>query len=632
MEETLPKLLKKNYDSFPNLVAERQKKYGIWNSYSWKHVYENVKYFSLGLIQLGLERGDRVSLIGENEPELYWGEMAVLAIGSIAVCIYPDSSPPEVEYIIKDSGSKFVVAEDQEQVDKLLEIKDRLPFLKKIIFWDDKGLWNYKDSILLSFSDVKELGKKYESDKPNIFEVNIQSGKSNDIGVLCYTSGTTGYPKGVIMTNENLLDSAERWEVFELSPGMQYLTFLSPAWAAEQAIGITLGLKIPLVVNFPEEPETVTKDIREIGAEILVFGPRQWEMLVSTVQAKMLDAPWINNFCFNLFMPVGYKWARSKIKRQKLGLHWEILRAIGDRLIFHQLKDRLGLLKLKTAISGGAATSPDVFEFFHAIGINVINLYGLTETGWLTAHQKGSIKFESVGQKLKSSYGTPLEMKISPEGEILVKGGSPFGGYWNKPEAVAEKIRDGWFHTGDAGYFDEDGHLIYFDRISDLKELSTGYKFPPQYIEARLRYNPYIRDVIVIGDKQKPYVSALIDIDFDVVGRWLEKKNIPYTTFTEASQMKEVRQLIQDAVIKLNKTLPPESQIKKFINFHKPLDPDEGELTRTRKLRRDFLIDRYKDLINNIYEDLDDFPIETEVKYRDGRVAMAKAIIKINTI
>jgi len=631
-EDTLPKLLRKNHEELPNTIAERYKKYGIWNAYSWGKVYENVKYFCLGLMKLGFQRGDTVALIGENEPELYWGELAVLAGGGIAVCLYSDSTSEEIEYIIKDSRGKFVIAEDQEQVDKLLDIIDGLKLVKKIVYWDEKGLWNYDNSILMSFESVSDLGRTHDKENPNLFGVSIDSGKASDIAVLCYTSGTTGHPKGVIMTHENLFDSVERWEVFEIPPLMQYLTFLSPAWAAEQAIGIAMGLMKPLIVNFPEEPETVTRDIREIGAEVLVFGPRQWEMLVSTVQAKIIDAPWFNRLCYKFLMLFGYKRASAEIRGGTLSLYWKPFWALGEFFIFRQLRDRLGLSKTKVAISGSAATSPDVFEFFHAIGVKVRNLYGLTETGWMTAHRRGDIKFGSVGKVLSTSYGTPLGIKISPEGEILIKGGSPFGGYWGKQEDFEKLIENGWFHTGDTGYLDGDGHLVYHDRVSDMKKLSNGHKFPPQYMEARLRYNQYIRDVIAIGDENKQYVSALVDIDFEMVGRWLEKVNIPYSTLTEASQKKEVRALIREAISDLNETLPQQSEIKKFIIFHKPLDPDEGDLTRTRKLRRNFLEARYEGLISSIYKNSDEYEIESEVKYRDGRIGRSKAVIIINSV
>lgn len=633
--DTLLKYLKRNYQLFGDQVAEREKDYGIWKTFTWKDVYEQVKSFSLGLVSLGLQRGDKVSIIGNNEPELYWAEFAVLGAGGQAVCLYPDSMPAEVEYIVKDSDSVFAVVEDQEQVDKFLEIQERLPQIKKVIFWDPKGMWLYDDPLLISFQEVQELGKKYEAAKPDAFETMIDQTKGSDIAGILYTSGTTGNPKGVIWTQDSMLDNAERYlSAYEKQTrhGAQYLTYISPAWATEQAFGIALGLIRPMIVNFPEEPETVLENIREIAPEFLMFGPRQWENLMSTVQAKMLDAVWIQRLFYRAFMPIGYKVARLTAEGRKIGTGLNILRALGEVFLFRPLRDKLGLLKIKLATTGGTSISPDIFYFFHGIGVDLRQGYGVSEMGFLTTHFDNAVKFDTVGQVYKTNprYGPLLEVKISEAGEVLARGGSSFKGYYKRPEALTQKIdSEGWYHTGDAGHFTEDSHLVILDRLEDLRTLSNGHKFPPQFIEVRLRFSPFIRDVLILGDESKDYVAALVDIDFETVGRWAEQHRISYSTFPELTQKDQVLELIGQEIAKVNDKLPAESRVKKFVNLHKPFDPDEGDLTRTRKIRRVFVEKRYASTIESIYRGEKEYSAEVSVRYRDGRTGVLTTKVKI---
>jgi long-chain acyl-CoA synthetase len=633
--DTLPKFLKRNFELFCDEVAEREKDYGIWRTYTWKEVYEEVKSFSLGLISLGLKKDDKVSIIGNNEPELYWAQFGVTSAGGTAVCLYPDSLPSEVEYIFKDSDSVFAVAEDQEQADKFLSIAKSLPLLKKVIYWDPKGMWLRSDPILISFQEVQELGRKYDESHPGFFEKLIEEGKCTDIACILYTSGTTGAPKGVLWTHNNMMDNAERYLSAygrHTRHGAQYLTYISPAWATEQVFGISLGLMKPLLVNFPEEPETVSDNIREIAPETLMLGPRQWEGLISTVQAKMLDANWLQRLVYKTFMPIGYKVARIRAEGKKIGIGLSVLGSLGEVVLFRPLRDRLGLLNLKIAATGGTGISPDIFYFFHGIGVDLRQGYGVSEAGFLTTHFDNSVKFDTVGQVYKTNprFGPPLEVKLSAEGEVLVRGGSPFLGYYKKPEATAKKIdSEGWYHTGDAGQFIEDGHLIILDRLEDLRTLSTGHPFPPQYIEVRIRFSPFIRDVVVLGDNEKSYISAIVDIDPETVGRWAEQRRISYATFPELSQKDEVTKLIREEIAKVNSKLPSESQVKKFINLPKPFDADEGDLTRTWKLRRGFVEKRYTDIIENMYGGKKEYLAQTIVKYRDGKTRETTTEVKI---
>jgi len=629
VEDTLPKLLKRNCELYGDKrVAMRVKDRGIWQEYTWKDYYEKVKCFSLGLTSLGLKAGDKVSILGENKPQWYWAELAVQASGAVAVGIYTDCTPPEVKYFVEHSDSTFVVVHDQEQVDKLLQIKDELPLLKKVIYWDPKGMWYYKDPVLISFDEVLELGRKYEETHPGLFEENVEKGKADDIAVLCYTSGTGGLPKAAMLPHEGLTAVEEGWAAVDpWDESDEYLSFLPPAWVTEQAIGIAGGLVTGMKVNFPEEPETVQENIREIAPQVLFYGPRLWESVTRTIQAKITDTTRLKRFLYHLFLPVGYKVSDLRLARKKPSLLWRALYLVGDGVLFRPLRDKVGMSKIKYAYTAGAAVSPDIIRLFQAIGVNIKQLYGGSEVGLVTLHRDGDIRPETSGTVLPIS-----EIKLSDEGEILVKNKYMFAGYYKNPEATQVTMKEGWFYTGDFGYIDEAGHLIVMDRMADVRGLAGGRKFSPQYVEVRLRFSPYIKDVMVVGGEDKEYVTAIVNIDIENVSRWASARRIAYTTFTDLSQKPEVIDLIRGDLARVNKILPEWSRIRKFVNLHKEFDPDEAELTRTRKLRRTFVEDRYSDLINALYGEEPEFVVEASVTYRDGRKGVMTTSIKITPV
>ena len=628
-ENTLPKLLKKNAEKYGDRkIAMRVKDRGIWHHFTWKDYYESVKYFSLGLISLGLQRGNKISILGDNKPEIFWAELAVQAAGGTAVDIYTDCTPPEVKFYVTDSDSTFVVAHDQEQVDKLLQIKEDLPLVKKVIYWDPKGLWNYEDPILISFPDMIQLGKDYEKNHSGFFEENIEKGKGDEAAVICYTSGTTGLPKGAMISHRGLVAIAHAWQdVDHWSDGDRYVSFLHPAWIAEQAVGVAGQLVSGMEVNFPEEPETVQENIREIGPSILFFAPRLWENINRMIQAKITDTSALRRWIYHFFLPVGYKTAEYCSSKKSLSLFWRSLHQIAHWVLFRPLKDRVGLSRIRCAYTAGSAVSPEILNYFQAIGVNIKQLYGGSEQGLVTIHLDGDIKYETCGPPMPG-----VEVKLSPEGEILVKGDNIFSGYYKNIEATQEKIRDGWYYTGDFGYIDDDRHLVVIDRMEDLKELKGGRKFSPQFAEIRLRFCPYIKDALVVGGEDKDYVTAIINIDLDNVGRLAEARRIPYTTFTDLSQKVEVIELIKKDIQRINKFLPEWSRIKKFVNLHKEFDADEAELTRTRKLRRTFVESRYSDLITALYGKDREYNVEASITYRDGRKGVIKTAIQINQV
>jgi long-chain acyl-CoA synthetase len=604
------------------------KNFGIWQRYSWKDCYEKVKYFSLGLISLGLEQGDVVCIIGDNEPEWFWGEFATQAAGGITTGIFVDSIPSEVKYIATHSGAKFAVVNDQEQSDKFLEIKDELPLLKKVIYWDPKGLKNYADPILISFTEVIKLGKEYEETHPGLFEQNVENGKGDDIAFIYYTSGTTGLPKGAMLTHRALLNTARGFTSrFPLSGNDDLISNFPAAWVGDSFFATVPHLLTGARLNFPEEPETIAEDTREVGPSFVIYGPRQWESLVSEIQVKVIDANPLKRFCYNLFLPVGHEIADASFQNKKPNLFWRALHGIAYLVLFRSLKDQLGLNRVRFAVTGSSVLSLDTFRLIHAIGIELRQNYASTEAGFISSHGKGEIKFESVGRPALDT-----EVRITDEGELLVRSDRMFRGYHKDPEKTATTLIDGWCSTGDAVNIDESGHVIFLDRLEHMSELSSGIKYAPQYIEGRLRFSPYIKDAMVIGGRDKDFVSALINIDFTMVGKWAERNHLPYTTFVDLSQKDEVAALVQKDLVRVNSYLPELARVRKFVLMHKEFDPDEAELTRTRKLRREFMEERYKDLVKGIYSDSKEIKVEAAVTYRDGRKGTVTTGIKVRTI
>ncbi|MEW6718361.1 MAG: AMP-binding protein [Chloroflexota bacterium] len=632
LPDTLPKILISTYQKYgPKKVAMRHKDLGIWRSYNWKDSYEQVKYLCLGLIQLGLQRGNKVCIIGDNDPQYFWAQLAIQAGGGVAVGIFTDSNPTEIFYIVDHSDAGFIFAKDQEQCDKLLEIKEQLPKVKRVIYWDDKGLWNYDEPWMISFEALQELGRELEIQQPELFETHLQQGSGDDIAIFCYTSGTTGVQKGTMISHANLISGAELYRGIDPRTEYdEYVSFLPPAWITENTLGLATHLITGMKVNFPEAPETVQENIREIAPHALLFSARLWESLVALVQVKMSETTWLNRWIYKLFMPIGHQVARLRYEQHK-PINWGLclLYALGNVLLFNPLRDKLGLIRVKSAYSSGAALNPDVIGFFRAIGVNIKQLYGSTEAQAHTLHIGEDVKFESVGVPIPG-----MKIKTSEQGEILVSGPTVFQGYYKNPKATSEAIHkdqegNRWFHTGDAGFLDADGHLIYLDRMKEMLNLASGEKFSPQFIEGQLKFSPYIRDVMSIGGEDKAFVSALINIDFDNVGRWAEKRGLAYTTYVDLSQKAEVYDLIREDVRRVNRSLPPAANIQRFVLLHKEFDADEGELTRTRKLRRNLLIERYQQIIQAMYAGEKEVHVRAPVKYRDGREGVIETSIRI---
>src|SRR5512143_3315398 len=606
--DTFPKLLARNAEVFGDRkIAMREKEFGIWQEFSWKDYYEHVKYFSLGMVSLGLQAGDKVAIIGDNRPEWVWGEVAAQAAGAVPLGLYQDSTLKEVSYIIDHSDASFVLAEDQEQVDKILDMKEQLPKVRYIIYSDPRGMRGYKQPFLLDFKEVENFGRELEQRDPELFAKNVAATKYEDLAFICYTSGTTGFPKGAMLSFRNFLSmAANLMEVDNKFEKDEFVSFLPLAWIGEQMMCLSSALLTGFTVNFPEKPETVQENIREIGPTIMFSPPRIWENMTSTVQVKVMDASALKRWMYNWALPVGY--------------------AYSD-VVFRALKDRLGLLRIRSASTGGAALGPDVFKFFNAMGVNLKQIYGQTEISGISCiHREGDINFDSVGKPIPET-----EIKLSDSGEILSRSPSVFLGYYKNPEETEKTLSEGWLHSGDAGYFSKDGHLVVIDRVKDVMHLNDATRFSPQFIENKLKFSPYIKECVCLGN-QRDFIASMICIDYPNVGKWAESHRLSYTTYTDLAAKPEVLELLAKEVEKVNATLPETTRVKKFVPLYKELDADDDELTRTRKVRRAFVGERYKHVIEAMYAGENAIPIDATIKYQDGKTSRIKTTLTIRDL
>lgn len=626
--ETIPQIIRSNAGKWGGQTAMCMKRFGIWQRFTWQEYYDRVKYFSLGLISLGLQRGDTVCIIGDNEPEWFWGEFAVQAAGGIPTGVFVDSIPSEVKYIAEHSDSKFAIVNDQEQTDKFLDIKDELPLLKKIIYWDLKGLRNYDDPLLISFNGVVDLGREYEKTYPGLFEENVEKGRSTDTAFIYYTSGTTGLPKGAVTTHQALITTAGGFvSRYPLTKKDNLISNFPAAWVGDSYFGTIPHLLTGAKLNFPEEPETIAEDTREVGPNFVIYGPRQWESLVNDIHVKIIDTSPLKRFIYNLFMPVGHKIADIKFQGRHPNLLWQAAHWMGYWALFRPLKDKLGLSHIRFAVTGSSVLSLDTFRLIHAIGIELRQVYASTEAGFISSHSNGEVKFETVG---RPALGT--EVRLTDEGELLVRSDCMFSGYLKNEKKTAETFIQGWCHTNDAVNIDDEGHLVFLDRLEHLGTLRSGAKYAPQYIEGRLRFSPYIKDAMVVGGKDKSFVSAIVNINFSMVGKWAERHHMTYTTFVDLSQKDGVADLVRKDLMRVNSYLPEQARVQKFVLMHKEFDPDEAELTRTRKLRREFMEEKYRDLIQAMYGDRAEVPVQAQVTYRDGRKGTVSTNIKVREV
>jgi len=626
--DTFPKLLLRNRRQWGERVFMLKKRFGIWHEYTWNQCYEVIKSLSLGLVALGLEPGERVAILGDTNPEWFWSQLAAQAALGVTVGLVADNSPQEVKYVVEHSQSKFVIVQDQEQVDKLLGVKGDLPLLRKVIYWDGKGLRTYEDPILMSFPELTRLGQDYERTHPGLFEQNIARGKSDDLFALQYTSGTTGLPKGAMIPWKMIISMCERARIANPAyEGEEWLSITLPAWGVEQGFGLYDSLAVGQKFNFAEETETIAKDLREVAPHRILYPSRIWEQLASTIKMNMAESTWLKRTTYNLGLPIGYKLAGLSLEGRKPNLFWASLGVIAELVVFRALRDKHGLTRVRVPFTAGAMLSPNVIRFFRAVGLSLRQFYGSTEGGSISVHTADDFKFESVGR-----VDLGRIVRISAEGEILVDKEGAFEGYFRDRQATELAFRGGWYHTGDAGYLDENGHVIFMDRLQDMRQLSDGVRFSPQFIESQLKFSPFIKDALALGGQEREFIAALINIDFGNIGHWAETRRILYTTFADLSQKKEVLELLRSEIERVNRTLPPNARVKRFASLPKEFDPDESEMTRTRKLRRAFVEDRYQILVEAIYGKAEEVVMESQVAYRDGRIGVVTTKVKVSDV
>jgi long-chain acyl-CoA synthetase len=635
---TFPKLLLRNARLYAGRPAYRHKDLGIWQVWTWAQVLEEVRAFSVGLRELGLKRDDKVAIIGSNRPRLYWAMCAAQALGGVPVPIYADSVAQEMAYILDHAEVTIAVVEDQEQVDKLLSIVDRLPRLALIIYDETRGLRDYDHQRLKSIADVQKLGRDSLSadvDGLQRWETAVAAGKGEDLAIMLYTSGTTGRPKGVMLNFDNLIISAVNGNLFDqLGPDEEVVAYLPLAWVGDHVFSYAQPFTAGFCVNCPESPETVSEDRREIGTTYAFAPPRIYENLITLTMVRMEDAGRLKRHMFRYFIAVARRWGEKILNREKVPLHARLLYWLGELLVYGPLKNRLGVSRIRLAYTAGEAIGPEIFRFWRSLGVNLKQLYGQTEASvYITAQPDGEIYAETVG---KPNIG--VDVKIAENGEVLFKSPGVFLGYYKDPQQTAQtKTPDGWVHTGDAGFIDpKTGHLKIIDRAKDVGRLNDGSLLAPKYIENKLKFYPNIREAVVYGDK-RDCVCAMLNIDLTAVGNWAERNNIVYGSYQELAAHPRVYDMLAEHVEEVNRSLAEEkamagAQIRRFLILHKELDADDGEVTRTQKVRRGFVAERYAPLITALYNGSREADISTEVTFEDGRKGMLSARVKIRDV
>ena len=620
-DTTLPALLLENARKWGRRTALREKEWGVWQPCSWSEYADITAEFAAGLRVLGLGQGDVVILIGDNRPEWLWAELAIQGLGGLALGLYQDAPADEIAYIFELAEARLVIAEDQEQVDKMLELRKNLPGLEYVVYHDPKGLANYEVPGLQSFDQVREKGRPDARSFPDW----VAQVTPDMPCLIATTSGTTGRPKLAVLSHRNMLAMAHNLgEVDPKRSTDEFVSFLPLAWMGEQMMAVASALLFGFTVNFPEEPDTVQENIREIGPHLIFSPPRVWENLAAKVQVKIMETTRFKRMLYNLFSPIGLKHANAVFEGRKPGPGLRLAYLLAQWGLYRALRDRLGFSRIRSASTGGAALGPDTFRFFHALGVNLKQIYGQTEIAGISCiHRDGAIDFDSVGEPIPGT-----EIVISEEGEILSRSPAVFVGYYKNEEATRETLRDGWLLSGDAGFFNDKNQLVVIDRLKDVMHLADGTRFSPQFMENKLKFSPYVREAVVLGGG-RGYIAAIICIDYEIVGRWAESKLLTYTTYQDLAAKDEVHDLIRDEVGGINRTLPAETRIKRFSLLFKELDADDGELTRTRKVRRKTVGDRYAELIEGLYSDKRRIELTTCIQYQDGRVREMCGAIRI---
>jgi long-chain acyl-CoA synthetase len=632
--DTFPKLLIRNARIRGARPAMRHKDLGIWQSWTWAQMFEEIRAFSVGLEELGVKRGDKVAIIGGNRPRLYWSMCAVQALGAIPVPLYADSVADEMAYVLDHAEVTLAIAEDQEQVDKLISISERLPKLGHVVYDEPRGLRDYDHSRLSWIDEVQKRGREALADpaRAKRWDEMVASGKGGDLAIILYTSGTTGRPKGVMLTHENVLVSAVNGNVYDqLGEDEEVIAYLPLAWVGDHIFSYAQSYAAGYCVNCPEAPETVVEDRREIGTTYAFAPPRIYENLLTLTMVRMEDAGALKRRVFHFFIDFARQWGEKILNKEKVPLWVRLVYGIGEILVYGPLKNRFGLSRIRVGYTAGEAIGPEIFRFYRSLGLNLKQLYGQTEASvYITAQPDGEIYADTVGKP-----NIDVDIRIDDSGEVLFKSPGVFVGYYKDPEKTAEtKTPDGWVRTGDAGFIDtKTGHLKIIDRAKDVGRLKDGSLFAPKYIENKLKFYPNIKEAVALGDK-RDFVGVMLNIDLVAVGSWAERNNVVYASYQELAGHPLVYDMLARHVDEVNRSLAGEgpmagSQIRRFLILHKELDADDGELTRTMKVRRGFIAERYAPLVAALYDGSKEADISTQVTFEDGRKGTISARVKI---
>jgi long-chain acyl-CoA synthetase len=624
---TLPQILEQQARELgANRTAIREKAYGIWQTFTWQDYFSYVKRTGLGLAALGLKRGEHVGIITNNLPEWLFAELGSQALGAVTLNLFTSSVTEELCFALNRIQAAYVIVQDQEQVDKLLEKREQLSHVRRVIYIDQTGMTTYRnDPWLLSYSDLLTFGDRLNEEKPTFFPEELKKGRRDNVAIMIQTSGTTGVSKLAMLTHRNITEMAVKWtEALKFSGNENWISISPPAWIVDQMWGVGVALLSGMAMNFPETPETVQEDFREIGPSVIITSSRFWEDQASIIMVKMADAGWIKQKTFQIALKIGRKIVDLDSQRKSIPLYIRFLYWLASIIVCRPLLDRIGCAGFKSAFTGGHPISPDVIRFFRAIGLNLKQCYGLTEAGGIFQIQPDNdVKPETVGMPLPG-----IVVKIADDQEVLVQSDANFVGYYNDYKATEDAFNGGWLKTGDAGYIDGDGHLVIIGRKEDIIKSKGGDAFSPDFIETRLKFSPYIKEAVMFGEG-RTYITALINIDMGNVGNWAEERMIPYTTYTDLSQQSAIENLILAEVKQVNERLPDTMKIRKFILLYKLLDADDEELTRTGKVRRRFIYGLYIKLIEAMYADLNEVPVKGKIRYRDGQIGEIETIAKI---
>ncbi|MDD5711546.1 MAG: AMP-binding protein [Smithellaceae bacterium] len=626
-EYTLPQILAKQAGRFGDgTTALREKAYGIWQAYSWNDYERYVKKAALGFAGLGFNRGERIAIIMNNHPEWLFSELGVQCLGGVSLNLFTSAVTEELKSALNRIEASFVVVQDQEQVDKMLDARPSLGHVRRVIYVDPTGMRNYRhDPWLMSYQDFLKLGEETDESNPGLYESELAKGKPDDTAVMILTSGTTGLPKLAMLSHRSFAQMGRNWtEGMEITPGENWLSMSPPAWIVDQMWGVGVALVSAMTMNFPETAETVVEDFREIGPAMIITSSRFWEDLASKIRVKISDAGWLKRRLFEAGVKLGRTVVDAQGRGEKIPLISRGVYPLARATVYRPLLDRIGCAQLRGAYTGGHPISPDVIRFFRAIGLNLKQCYGLTEScGIFQVQPDDQVKLETVGKPLLST-----EVRLAEDQEVLVKSPANFSGYYNDFGATENAFSDGWLRTGDAGYFDRDGHLLIIGRKEEIIRNKSGEAFSPDFIETRLKFSPYIKEAVIFGEG-RPFISAMINIDFGNVGSWAEERMIPYTTYTDLTQRSEVEKLILEEVSQVNGQLPDIMKIRKFILLYKLLDADDEELTRTGKIRRRFVYGLYLKLIEAMYNNIAQVDVKGKVRYRDGQVGQIETRVNV---